>query len=78
MQYLLTQKEMDELKGALKDKEPDHATAFAADFEQMLQKSQTQIIQSHTFGADKVFNLQVKISDIPIQLRYLIERHVKN
>ena len=77
MQYLLTQEEMDKLKGAIESKEPKHATAFAADFEQMLHNSKTQIIMSHEFLNAEVLNLQVKLSDVPTPLRQLIERHVR-
>ena len=77
MQYLLTQEEMDKLKGAIESKEPKHATAFAADFVQMLYKSKTEIFRSSEYMGAEALNLQVKLDDIPIQLRQLIEKNIR-
>jgi len=78
MQFILTQEEMDKLKGAIEAKEPEHSSVFAADLVQMLHKSRTEIFRSSEHLGAEALNLQVKLDDIPIQLRRLIERHVRN
>ena len=75
MQYLLTQDEMDKLKGATDSKEPEHATALVGDFVQMLNKSRTEIFRSSEYMGAEALNLQVKLDDIPIHLRQLIEKY---
>ena len=75
LQYLLTQDEMDKLKGDIESKEPEHTTALVDDLVQMLHKSRTEIfISSEHMGAEAL-NLQVKLDDIPIHLRQLIEKY---
>ena len=75
MQYLLTQEEMDKLKDATESKKPEHTTAFAADLVQMLHKSRTEFFRSSEHMGAEALNLQVKLDDIPIHLRQLIEKY---
>ena len=80
MQFILTQEEYNKLRNSVsKEKsEPEHSSVFAADLVQMLHKSRTEIFRSSEHLGAEALNLQVKLDDIPIQLRRLIERHVRN
>jgi len=73
MQFLLTQEEMDKLKGAVEGKEPEHTTVFAADFVDMMKLSHVEVVAHPDMMGKEVFTLRVEVKKIPLGIKHLLE-----
>jgi len=76
MQYLLNEEEFNALQADFKEREPNHATVFSADFVEMMKGADVNVVAYPEMMGEEVLTIKVKIEDVPVGIKHLVERHI--